>query len=158
MWNLSSRTRNQTHVLCIARCILNHWTTREFAHQDILWSVPCLDHFWQSFMPLLNSMPPKSLEGPRQGLYILVLGKVLPCTLLHPMHHHAQRTHVIHTDDNVCGQTHTWAEDLDLCVSPVPAPSETGSAYLSIPPKFYLPGGPYAFIPYVFIQPLRVLH
>ena len=89
MWNLSSWTRNQTHVLCIARCILNHWTTREFAHRDILWSVPCLDHFWQSFLPLLNSMPPKSLEGPRQGLYIPVLGKVLlvlystPCITMH---------------------------------------------------------------------------
>ena len=29
MWNPSSPTRDWTHVSCIARCILNHWTTRE---------------------------------------------------------------------------------------------------------------------------------
>ena len=58
----------------------------------------------------------------------------------------------------VHGQTQTWAEDPGFCVSPVPAPTETGSSYLSIPPKCYLLGGPYAFIPYVFIQPLRVLN
>ena len=28
MWNLSSRTRDQTHVPCIGSRILNHWTTR----------------------------------------------------------------------------------------------------------------------------------
>ena len=29
MWNLSSTTRDRTHVLCIGRQILNHWTIRE---------------------------------------------------------------------------------------------------------------------------------
>ena len=29
MWDLSSLTRDRTHILCIARWILNHWTTRE---------------------------------------------------------------------------------------------------------------------------------
>ena len=29
MWDLSSLTRGQTHVPCIRRQILNHWTTRE---------------------------------------------------------------------------------------------------------------------------------
>ena len=29
MWDLSSLTRHRTHVLCIARQILNHWTVRE---------------------------------------------------------------------------------------------------------------------------------
>ena len=29
MWDLSSPTREQTYVPCIARHILNHWTTRE---------------------------------------------------------------------------------------------------------------------------------
>ena len=29
VWNLGSSVRNQTHVPCIARLILNHWTTRE---------------------------------------------------------------------------------------------------------------------------------
>ena len=29
MWGLSSLTRGQTHVPCIARWILNRWTTKE---------------------------------------------------------------------------------------------------------------------------------
>ena len=29
MWGLSSQTRDQTHVPCIGRQILNHWTARE---------------------------------------------------------------------------------------------------------------------------------
>ena len=29
MWDLSSLTRDQTHVSCVAGQILNHWTTRE---------------------------------------------------------------------------------------------------------------------------------
>ena len=29
LWDFSSLTRNQTQVTCIARQILNHWTTRE---------------------------------------------------------------------------------------------------------------------------------
>ena len=29
MWDLSSLTRDRTHVPCIGRRILNHWTTRE---------------------------------------------------------------------------------------------------------------------------------
>ena len=29
MWNLSSLTRDRTHIPCIAKQILNHWTTRE---------------------------------------------------------------------------------------------------------------------------------
>ena len=29
MWDLSSLTRDRTHVPCIGRWILNHWTTRE---------------------------------------------------------------------------------------------------------------------------------
>ena len=29
MWDLSSRTRDRTHIPCIGRQILNHWTTRE---------------------------------------------------------------------------------------------------------------------------------
>ena len=35
MWNLSSSTRDWTHVLCNGRRILNHWTTREVLN---LWS------------------------------------------------------------------------------------------------------------------------
>ena len=29
MWDLSFPTKDQTHILCIGRRILNHWTTRE---------------------------------------------------------------------------------------------------------------------------------
>ena len=29
MWDLSSLTRDQTHIPCIARQLLNDWTTRE---------------------------------------------------------------------------------------------------------------------------------
>ena len=29
MWDLSCWTRDQTHVPCVSRQILNHWTTRE---------------------------------------------------------------------------------------------------------------------------------
>ena len=32
MWNLSSWTRDQTHVPCIGRHICNHWTTRQVQH------------------------------------------------------------------------------------------------------------------------------
>ena len=28
-WDLSSPTRDWTHVPCFAKCIINHWTTRE---------------------------------------------------------------------------------------------------------------------------------
>ena len=35
MWDLSSLTRDQTHVLCIARVIPNHWTVREVPRQHI---------------------------------------------------------------------------------------------------------------------------
>ena len=29
MWDLSSPTRDQTHIPCIGGQIINHWTTRE---------------------------------------------------------------------------------------------------------------------------------
>ena len=29
LWDCSSLTRDQTHTPCVARPILNHWTTRE---------------------------------------------------------------------------------------------------------------------------------
>ena len=32
MWNLSSPSRDETHVPCVARWIRNHWTTRESPH------------------------------------------------------------------------------------------------------------------------------
>ena len=36
MWGLSSSTRDQTHIPCIGRWILNHWTTREIPPSGIL--------------------------------------------------------------------------------------------------------------------------
>ena len=45
MWDLNSPTRDQTRVPCIARWILNHWTTREvpgYILMLILISVPKL--------------------------------------------------------------------------------------------------------------------
>ena len=33
LWDLSSLTRDQTHVPCFGRQILNHWTTREIPRQ-----------------------------------------------------------------------------------------------------------------------------
>ena len=29
MWDISSLTKDQTHISCITRWILNHWTTKE---------------------------------------------------------------------------------------------------------------------------------
>ena len=36
MWYLSSQTRDRTNVSCIARWILNHWTTRKVPELEIL--------------------------------------------------------------------------------------------------------------------------
>ena len=41
MSDLSSSTRDQTRVLCIARQILNHWTTREVPYARVLWMCYC---------------------------------------------------------------------------------------------------------------------
>ena len=35
MWDLSSLTRDQTHVPCIERQVLNHWTTREVPEKRV---------------------------------------------------------------------------------------------------------------------------
>ena len=47
LWNVeSSQTRNQTHVHCIGRQILNHWTNREaLKWQDFVVSCIVLKHF-----------------------------------------------------------------------------------------------------------------
>ena len=36
LWNLSSPTRDQTHIPCVARWVLNHWTSREVSNQGFL--------------------------------------------------------------------------------------------------------------------------
>ena len=35
-WDLNSLTRDQSHVPCIARRILSHWTTREILNKSFL--------------------------------------------------------------------------------------------------------------------------
>ena len=35
-WDLNTLTRDQTHVPCIARWILSHWTTREILNKSFL--------------------------------------------------------------------------------------------------------------------------
>ena len=56
MWDLSSLTRDQTHVPCIGRQILNHWTTREVPVKVIFDSRPEADaqvsreDIWQSVL------------------------------------------------------------------------------------------------------------
>ena len=44
-------------------------------------------HFWHSSTSVFNSSPTKSLEDWKQGVYILLLGRKLPYTSPHPMHH-----------------------------------------------------------------------
>ena len=39
MWGLSALTRDQIHIPCIGRQIINHWTTREVPSFSLqLWS------------------------------------------------------------------------------------------------------------------------
>ena len=54
MWDLSSLTRDRTHVPCIARRILYHWTTRE-----VLW--------FASFFPIFVSF--------NSSAYLIALAK-----------------------------------------------------------------------------------
>ena len=42
MWELSSPTRDQIHVCCIGRWILNHWTTREVLMTHLFHNWKCL--------------------------------------------------------------------------------------------------------------------
>ena len=52
MWNLSSLTRDQTHIPCIGRQILNYWTIKKvlFSRISLYWIstsirvIPCLKH------------------------------------------------------------------------------------------------------------------
>ena len=153
MWNLSSGTRNQTFILYIARCILTAGKPgkscfRKFYHLSLA------SHCSKSFSPLLNSrrvqLQQNYLRTPGKaskfwGLERCSLYFTTPRVSMH-------RGRPCYTLINVHGQTQTWAEDPGFCASPVPAPVETGSSYLSIPPQLYLLGGPYAFIPYALFS------
>ena len=43
-WDLSSQTKSRTHVLCIGRQILNHWTTRKSLNR---WNFTWMPNIWQ---------------------------------------------------------------------------------------------------------------
>ena len=52
VWDLSSLTKGQTHIPCIGRQVLNHWTTREVPHFYFILFHP---HF-QCHLPLRHSV------------------------------------------------------------------------------------------------------
>ena len=51
MWDLSSQARDGTHVLCIARQILNHWNDREIPK---FWFLTVLDSYVKNLKSVLN--------------------------------------------------------------------------------------------------------
>ena len=76
MWDLSSQTRDWTHVHCIGRWILNHWTTREILP---LFLQP-LQHLWECLMQRMriswvntdccNRHPPISVTWHTASLFL----------------------------------------------------------------------------------------
>ena len=40
LWDLSSLTRDRTHVPCVERQILSHWTTREISEKSFIKGTP----------------------------------------------------------------------------------------------------------------------
>ena len=52
MWDLSSPTRDQIHVLSIGRQILNHWTTREVPVSFIFTHFKTLESFSEMIAPV----------------------------------------------------------------------------------------------------------
>ena len=67
-----SRTRDQTHVPCISRWILNHWTTREVPPE--LFS-SCKT---ESLSPLKTKFPPPSSPGPWHLLFYFLSLNLAP--------------------------------------------------------------------------------
>ena len=64
MWDLSSLTRDWTHIPCTARWILNHWTAREVPSPTVsLHSVACAADPSPTALPLTLAM---SLPLPEQ--------------------------------------------------------------------------------------------
>ena len=100
MWDLSSLTRDWTHVPCIARQILNHWTTREvprvffclsnlwslgaFFYQFLKWHISfdlefleLIDTIVSAFFLLNPSSGVYKIWGPlTSGLFIIFMVKV----------------------------------------------------------------------------------
>ena len=63
MWDLSSLTRDQTHIPCIGRWILNHWTAREvpgmtsWYNLGTCWQLHMVDTVLQDPVFVLNQWP-----------------------------------------------------------------------------------------------------
>ena len=55
VWDLSSPTKDQTHVLYIGRWILNHWTTRNVPPESFR-KFPELPAFWEPPPPPLHML------------------------------------------------------------------------------------------------------
>ena len=76
VWDLNSLTRDRTHVPCIGKWLLNHWTTREFPASSVL--VPFLGCGTRPGMRCtnVNEMLDKGTRGRvasmclRQGLWL----------------------------------------------------------------------------------------
>ena len=70
MWDLSSQTRDQTHIPCFARWILNHWTTREilsekFNDSILLYYICSYGLVQFSHSVMCNSLQPHGLQCDR---------------------------------------------------------------------------------------------
>ena len=55
MWDLSSRARDQTHIPCVGRRILNHWATREVPLCASHLSFSFLSQSWVNSASVLSS-------------------------------------------------------------------------------------------------------
>ena len=72
MWNLSSPTRDRTHIPCIARKILNHWTTREVSSKYLMFPQDILFDPW--FITLFNSQ----VFGSFPAIFLLLITCLIP--------------------------------------------------------------------------------
>ena len=70
----SSRTRNQTHILCIGRQILNHWTTRKVPGHHLL--ICCCMHA-KSLQSCLTLCDPMDCSPPASSVRGAVQARIL---------------------------------------------------------------------------------
>jgi len=56
LWDLGSPTRDWTNVLCIAKWILNHWTTREVPYRPFLSLEKCLFNSFAHILIILTTI------------------------------------------------------------------------------------------------------
>ena len=71
MWDLSSLTRDRTHIPCIARRILNHQTTREVPAEVFSLSINRLKSCARSFLVMLSWLCMLSQKVQRTYLFLL---------------------------------------------------------------------------------------